>query len=114
MKIKNRFLTIFLCSFLIFVLCGCSFLEENKKDIKKEIIKDNEGKEFIEPYVDENPIELSLYINQNGTRTLTTTIDSPMTIYQDIVSLEVYYTNEESLIGNQKKLWNQLMSYMNE
>lgn len=94
---------------LVVIIClsGCSLGQrQTKLPSKQEEVKDNEGKEFVEPYVDENPIQLALYSNQNGIRTLVTSYDSSMTQYQDIASFEVYYTKEPTLInGSQKNVW---------
>ena len=115
MKKQNKIFVVFLWSVLILGSSGCSFFEEEKElEKKQETVKDNEGKEFVVPYMDQNPIQLGLYINNNNTRTLTTEFYSPMTIYQDILSLEVYYTQENTFFGNQKTLWNQYTSNYTE
>ena len=103
-KIKTKKIVIGLI--LILLICVCSN-EKSEVKQKQETVTNNEEKNYVEPYTDENPIKLGLYLNQNGTKTLTSTYNSPLTQYQDIVSFEVYYTNEPSLTGNQKTLWNQ-------
>lgn len=85
------------------VLCSCT----KEKSPTKEIIQDNEEKEFIEPYIDENPIQLGLYTSQENTKTLVDHLQVPWKQYQDMISLETYYTKESPLKGQQKDLWNQ-------
>lgn len=89
---------------LIEVLTGCTTKEEK---VKKEINVEKQPEDFVDPYVDDNPIELGLYQNQNNTRTLVTTYESNFSENQDIISLEVYYTKEETFTGKQKDLWQQ-------
>lgn len=105
MKEKHKFKKIFIC-LVIFLICGCSIQNKKEEPKKQETVQKDEEKDFVEPYVDDNPIELGLYLNQNGSRTLISTYDSDLTLYTDIVSLEVYYTTEETLIsGSQKNVW---------
>ena len=47
-----------------------------------------------------------MYVNNGGVRNLVSTYNGNFSEYTDIVSLEVYYTKEETISGNQKKLWN--------
>ncbi len=105
---KNKFKIVMLC-FCILCLSGCSILDTKKNLQKKEeSVQKDEEKNFVEPYVDDNPIQLGLYLNQNNSRSLINTYDSDLTMYTDIVSLETYYTQEELLASsNQKNLWNQ-------
>ena len=111
---QNKLTKIITLIFIIFGLCSCSLEKEPTLETNKKIINDNENKEFIEPYIDDNPIQLGLYLNKNNTRTLITTFEGPFTIYKDIVSLEVYYTNETAFNRNQKKFWNQYYSNYND
>lgn len=106
MKRINSRKGILIC--ILFLLCGCSpFNQIQETSSKKEEVKNNEEKDYVEPYIDDNPILLGLYQNQNGTKNLLTSYDSPLIQYQDIISFEVYYTKEDTLVGNQKELWNQ-------
>lgn len=106
MRKQNSKKKILVCVLLLVVLSGCSGLGKNQEDnSKQETVKNNEEKDYKEPYVDDNPILLGLYLNQSGTRNLISSYDSPLTQYQDIVSFDVYFTNEEVLTGNQKDLW---------
>ncbi|MBQ8681399.1 MAG: hypothetical protein IJ509_00600 [Bacilli bacterium] len=91
---------------IIIILTSCSFKEETSSP-KQEKVGDIEEKDYVEPYADENPISLGLYLNENGTKTLISSYNSPLTQYQDIISLEVYYTKDGSFTGNQKQLWHQ-------
>lgn len=90
---------------IIFTLTSCSFVEDDLKQ-KTEIIQEPTIQDYVDPYIDENPISLGLYLNEHGNKSLITSYASPLNQYQDIVSLEVYYTNEQSFSGKQKELWN--------
>ena len=92
---------VFLCSILLItILLGCQ-----SKNLKTSKIKDTSLKKIVEPKVEEK-IPLGLYQNNNGTKILTPTYNSPLTIYKDIISLEVFYTTNPILTGNQIELWN--------
>lgn len=90
---------------IVFILTSCSF-SANDEQMKTKKIQEPTVDDYVDPYIDENPISLGLYLNEFGNKSLITTYDSPLTQYTDIVSLEVYYTNEKSFSGNQKELWN--------
>ena len=91
---------------VVLLVTGCSFInKENHSKTKK--IQEKPVPDYVDPYIDENPIKIGLYWSQSGTRTLMTSYDSPCTQYQDIISFEVYYTNEPTLIGKQPDLFNQ-------
>ena len=92
--------------FIIFLLTGCQEKKEvthqKKEVVKKEIveIKENEIEEV------ENKVEIGLYQVEDGMRTLVVEKDIPWKQYQDIISLEAYYTKEEKLLEkHQKILW---------
>lgn len=87
------------------MLGGCSILEDEGKP-KKEAVQQKLEQDYVDPYLDDNPIELGLYINDGGTRNLVSTYTEDFVKNIDIVSLEVYYTKEETISGNQKKIWN--------
>lgn len=98
-------LIILLC--IITSLSACSLTDEQTAKPKQEKEQEKLKQDYVEPYLDENPITLGLYQNQNGTKTLIATFDSPLTLYQDIASFEVYYTKEATITGDQKILWNE-------
>lgn len=98
---------ILIYSVVTIVLTACSILENKERKPQQEKVYEKIEQDYVDPYVDENTIVLGLYQNRNGTRSLITSYDSPLTIYQDIASFEVYYTKEATIIGNQKNLWNQ-------
>ena len=87
---------------VVLLLVGCS----NKKEVKvesKKIIDEEITKNEKEVYVDTNPIKLSLYVDKKKINEY----NSPMTIYKDIVSLECYYTEDNSIIdGKFKEVFN--------
>lgn len=96
---------IILSLILISTLTACSLLEESESKPKQEKVQEKLEQDYREPYLDENPIILGLYQNQSGTKTLITSFESPLTMYQDIASYEIYYTKDTPLTGNQKTLW---------
>lgn len=96
-----------ICFIVIITLTGCSLSEKKENKPQKEKIYEETEKDYVDPYLDDNPIILGLYQNNNGTRNLITSYTSPLTIYQDIASFEVYYTKEAIITGSQKNLWNQ-------
>ncbi|MDD5826674.1 MAG: hypothetical protein PUD25_02795 [Bacilli bacterium] len=92
----------FLCSILIIgFLSGC---QENRFKVKE--VGSHSLKKIIEPKVEEK-IPVGLYLSNLKTKTLVSNYTSPLTLYKDIVSLEVFYTNNPSLEGEQVNLWNQ-------
>lgn len=98
----NKKIIILLIS--VVLLTSCSKEIENAH--QKEVIQEKVENDYVDPYIDNNPITLGLYQNKSGTKTLINSLDSPLIIYQDIASFEVYYTNELTITGNQKTLWN--------
>lgn len=107
MKADHYLKKIFIC-FMILLMCGCTNSNKKEQLKQQETVQKDEEKDFVEPYVDENPIQLGLYVHENGVRTLMDVYSSDFVMYQDMVSFEVYYTKEAVLNGsNQKKLWNQ-------
>ena len=84
---------------LIILLAGCN-KEKTIKVKNKEIISNEiPGSKEENEYIDNNPIKLALYIDKKKA----TNYKSPMTIYKDIVSLECYYTNDDSVIDGKFK-----------
>lgn len=101
-----KHLKFILCTVLfINILLGCA-----SENFQTKQIKNNSKEKVVEPRVEES-IPLGLYQNMKGTRNLTQTYTSNLTMYKDIISLEVFYTNASTLTGNQLELWNQ---YQNE
>lgn len=96
---------IFSVIFLL-LLTSCTNIEKQEVTKKKEVIQENKEKDYVDPYLDDNPIIVGLYQNQKGNKFLITSLNSPLTQYKDIASFEVYYTNENTMSGNQKTLWN--------
>lgn len=89
---------------VVTVLTGCSLFEETKP--KKEMKQEKQVQDYVEPYVDDNPIEVGLYVNNEGSRTLVTDYSYDIDSSKDLVSLEVYYSRDETMSGSQKILWN--------
>lgn len=84
-----------LCSILIIsLLSGCRGSRLNIKVIDK-----NSFKKIVEPKVEEK-IPVGLYLSNLETKSLVSSYTSPLTLYKDIVSLEVFYTNSPSLMEN--------------
>lgn len=90
---KNKVLLVL----ILLVLVGCNSKSVSKNvtnkvdNTKDEVIEDKE----IDEYVDNNPIKLALYVDKKKINEY----KSPMAIYKDIVSLECYYTEEDSVIA---------------
>lgn len=100
---------IVLIMLILSILTGCNKKQEQQNEVideKKEIEQPKEE----DKYVDTNPIELSFYMyyDKNTNRQRLTEYKTPFVIGQDLCSLEIYYTKDETLaINNQKTLWNQ-------
>ncbi len=92
----------------LFIVVGCRVnTEENKSEKQKEIVQKREEEDYVEPYIDDNPIIVGTYFYQSGNRKLVNHYDTKFLQYQDIVSFEVFYSNEANLIsGNFKNVWN--------
>lgn len=91
-----------LCSILIIsLLSGC---QGNRLSVKE--VGSHSLKKIVEPKIEEK-IPVGLYLSNLETKSLVSSYTSPLTLYKDIVSLEVFYTNSPSLMGEQVNLWNQ-------
>ncbi len=103
---------IFLMILILSLLTGCTKnLEKTNEEApnKKEIEQPKEEKKE-DKYIDTNPIELSFYMyyDKNTNRQKLTTYQTSFITGQDLCSLEIYYTKDETLATNtQKALWNQ-------
>lgn len=100
---------------LLLIVCGC----ENKNDnanlqnyvdetSNKQNISDVEEGVVEDIYIDNNPIKLGLYLYTNSAtnRKLLSEYNTEWIVGVDLCSLEVYYTNEESISGtSQKQVW---------
>ena len=83
---------IYLIISIFFIITGCSNKEEKEIIHKQE--DTNIKEEIIEnKYIDDNPIKVGLYKNNNIIKSYTTNLAN----YQDITSFDIYYTNEEKL-----------------
>lgn len=91
---------------IIMTITGCN---KNSTEKKEKIIEDNEIEKIVEPVVEKTiPTSLGLYNLNNGIRTIVTEYECNFPQYQDLVSLEVYFTKDNTLASNtQKILWNQ-------
>lgn len=105
---KKNFKKITILFLLLLIITGCKTTTEKIK----EKVEEKEFENIVEPHVEEEKQEaeqydIGLYINNQGTRKILSTYDSNYPQYQDIISLEAYYTKDENLIaGNQKNVWN--------
>lgn len=91
-----------LCSILIVVfLSGCMDNQLNVKEVASHSLK-----KIVEPRAEES-VSVGLYLSDLEAKSLVSSYTSPLTLYKDIVSLEVFYTNNPSLRGEQVNLWNQ-------
>ena len=91
---KNKIVFILLSLFFV-VACKDARKNEtstiSEKDVKDEVITS------VDEYKDTNPIKLSLYVNKSRV----SEFKSSMNIFEDIVSLECYYT-EDNMITDGK------------
>ena len=90
---------------VVLFLTGCSFSIKDSNNSTSKKVEEKQISDYADPYVDDNPILLGLYQNESGTRNLITSYESNFDQYRDIVSLEVYYTKDQTFIGNQKDLF---------
>ena len=98
----------------LLLLTGCSI--NNQKSAIKESAKEKDEPiiEKKEEYTDNNPIKLGIYMYYNS-YTNRKKLNEYSTLWQlnvDLCSLEIFYTEEESIPGTKiKDLWN---SYKNK
>ena len=104
---KKKIFLIILCSIL---LVACTTKQEKTKP--KESITDNKEeqiKEIKPEYIDNNPINIGIYMYYNSytNRKRLTEYQTTWTLNVDLCSLEIFYTNENEIPGtNIKSLWN--------
>lgn len=95
---------------LIIMLMGCSNNKDIDNDIKDTstiIEEDNIDTEEEAVVKDNNPIKLALYVDRKKVSSYSSTFP----LYKDIVSLECYYTDDDSVIsGNFKDAFNSYYS----
>ena len=88
-------------SIYTFDLKSKTILDKNdnkiKEDITEERINMQEESGEKEEYVDLNPINLGLYLSENGKRTLQTTYENIWQYHQDINTFNIFYTQEEEI-----------------
>ncbi len=85
----------------LLMLCGCGSDDVNVNVDAKDFDNDNVNikndevnEEIKDKYVDDNPIKLSLYVDKKKI----SEFESSMVKFTDIVSLECYYTEDDSII----------------
>lgn len=93
------------------LIVGCSNKENNNlntnvnKNEKEEILQENENE--VEDKIEEDKIEIGMYLYNNKTRTLLDNYKTQFILNQDLLSVEVYNVEKEELeVGSQKELWN--------
>lgn len=87
-----------LCIVILLLFVGCSKKKDVGAETKKVIPTKKEEKEEVK-YVSSNPIKLSLYVDKKKINEYV----SSMPIYNDIVSLECYYTEDDTIIDGKFK-----------
>ncbi len=101
---------------LLLILTGCNKKLENNNNIDSNLDKNLEKEENDdkEKYIDDNDTILGLYLYTNSytPRRLVTTYDGEFISNKDIVSLEVFATNEEEISGG--TFQNIFPNYFNE
>ena len=108
MKNKNFKEVTLLLLFILIIGCGCGCTP--KKEIKKtkevKEINEKEITNITEPTIEEKKFEIGLYQVNNQIRTLVPNVKLSWNQYQDIISLENFFTEEEQLPPkSQKELW---------
>ena len=101
---KNKWLIL---AIMILAITGCTEKKAKKVVERKEIIETQEEINKIKEETKlESKVDIGLYKVENGIRKLTDELEIPFPQYQDIISLEAYYTKELILPSyNQKNLW---------
>jgi len=87
---------------MLLLLCT-SCLKKEENTLNEEINeKEDQQMDIVDTYLDDNETILGLYLYTNSytPRKLITTYETEYVLYQDIVSLEVFATNEEEISGN--------------
>ena len=93
---------------VLLLLTACNI---NNKEINKEdntIKKESKIEEKKEEYIDNNPIKLGIYMYYNSytNRKKTNEYNTSWELNVDLCSLEIFYTNEDSIPGTKiKNLW---------
>ena len=89
---------------VLLLLAGCNTKKEVNVKSKTITPKQAEEIEEKEEYIDTNPIKLSLYVDKKKI----TEYPSSMPIYKDIVSLECYFTEDNTIpSGKFKDVFNE-------
>ena len=104
---------------LIILLTACSInkektiIEEKTNTKEKNTIVEENKIEEKEEYIDNNPIKLGIYMYYNSytDRKKIPEYKTNWELNVDLCSLEIFYTNEESIPGTKiKTLWNEYKS----
>ena len=90
---------------VLLLLTACNI---NNKEINKEdntIEKESKIEEKKEEYIDNNPIKLGIYMYYNSytNRKKTNEYNTSWELNVDLCSLEIFYTNEDSIPGTKIK-----------
>ncbi len=103
---------IFVISLILLFLFGCNSKEaSNNKDnnvIKKEYVDTSVSNDKVDEYNDNNPIKVGIYMYYNSytNRKRLNEFSTNWDLNVDLCSLEVFYTNQESISGERiKSLW---------
>ena len=95
---------IYILLLMTFMLCGCDTKKTNDElTINKDVIEKEENK-IIEPeviYQDNNPIKLSLYVDDNGAlKKADFDYHTPWVLKKDIVVFDVVLSEDEHIDSN--------------
>ena len=98
---------------VILLLTSCNNNLNNIDNINNEFNninneQHNENKEKQEDYIDNNPIKIALYENNQIVKSYKTTLSN----FKDIAVFDIYYTNEETTTENNTK--NNFLKYYNQ
>lgn len=91
-----------LITMTIFLTCSCTNkkVDSEEKTDKEEVSKEPIVEEEEVKYVDDNPIKVGLYANNNGSTTLIDNYSATWKQYKDIIVFSVFYTQDKNLYPN--------------
>ena len=99
---------------ILLILTGCNTKPTNNETTNNSEIQNNETNNNIEEqqqkniYIDDNPIKVALYENNNIVKSYSTTLSN----FKDIAVFDIYYTNIDKASESTTK--NNYLKYYNE
>lgn len=99
---------------IILTITGCNNQQKNNEITNNNEIQNNETNNIIEEqpkediYIDDNPIKIALYENNNIVKSYNTTLSN----FKDIAVFDIYYTNIDTVSESNTK--DNYLKYYNE